>query len=250
MNFIKLPNLPEGDTALAAVSFAYPDILRALRALGMELIEIQPGRCLPGPVGSHADMLLHHLGGNQMVTARGEASLKDTLRQFDFEVIESNGCLSERYPDDVPLNAARVGNFLFCRQDSLDLEIGRYCSRHGVSVIPVRQGYARCSTVVVSESAIMTADSSIAQAAESADLDVLRIRPGHVRLEGYPYGFLGGACGMIGKNKLAFAGNVGLHPDYEAIKKFCGNRNVETISLADMPLTDIGGILPLKIADD
>ena len=250
MKFVELPNLPKGDTALAAVSFAYPDILRALRALGMELIEIQPSRRLSAPVSSHADMQLHHLGGNHVVTVRAEASLKDALKQFDFEVIESNNCISDSYPNDVPLNAARVGKFLFCRQDTLDGEISRYCSRHGVSVIPVRQGYAKCSTVVVNESAIMTADLSIAQAAESSGLDVLRITPGHVRLEGYQYGFLGGACGLIGKNKLAFAGNVSLHPDYEAIKKFCGNRNVETVSLADMPLTDIGGILPLKITDD
>ncbi len=81
-------------------------------------------------------------------------------------------------------------------------------------------------------------------------MDILKITPGYVNLEGYEYGFLGGACGMIGKGKLAFTGSIQNHPDYSDMKSFCDQKKVELISLTDGPLLDIGGILPLKTVSE
>lgn len=250
MKFIRIPNLPEADAALAAVSGTYPALIDALHAFNIDTIPIRCCQRLSKPVASHADMLLHHLGDNRVVVADGETYLTEKLQRYGFAVTHSNICISNAYPNDIVLNAARVGNYLFAKSTELDPAIGCHCMEKHIEIIPAKQGYAKCSTAVVNRDSIITEDPSISEAAKKKGIDVLTITPGHVRLEGYNYGFLGGTCGLIGKNKLAFFGNIQTHPDYEKIRNFCVSKNVTLISLTDGPLIDVGGILPLKIKSE
>ena len=89
---------------------------------------------------------------------------------------------------------------------------------------------------------IITSDMSVYDKAGKKGVDVLLIEKGHIDLNGYDYGFIGGASGLISKNKLAFTGNVKLYPDYEAIKNFCNDRGVEIISLSEKKLYDYGSL--------
>lgn len=248
MCFIKVPNLPESDVAVAAMSGTYPEITDALTGLGINVISVKPCKDLGESVCCHADMLLHHLGKNQMVVANGEEYLKKELEKFGFEASYSNKCILNSYPNDVILNCARVGNKLIADKSALDNTVSDYCEVNSIEIVSVKQGYAKCSTVVIDSSSIITADPSIAKAAVTEGIDVLKIIPGNIYLEGYEYGFLGGACGMIGKGKLAFTGYIKEHPDYCKIKAFCDQKKVELISLYNGPLIDVGGILPLKTA--
>lgn len=246
MEFVNHPNLPDSDVALVAMSDTYQDITDAVRKLGIDVMTVKPCSKLSKPVSGHTDMLLHHLGDNRVVIVDGEEYLKNQLASYGFAVTESNKCISAIYPDDVILNAARVGNKLFANESALDETIKNYCGQQGVQIIPVKQGYAKCSVAVVDESSIITADCSIAKAAISAGLDVLQIEPGYVELEGYNYGFIGGTCGKISKDILAFTGLVQSHPNYKEIEAFCRSKNIKILSLTNLPLIDIGGIIPLK----
>lgn len=68
---------------------------------------------------------------------------------------------------------------------------------------------------------------------------------GQIKLIGHEYGFIGGCCGFIDKNLLAFNGRLDTIDDADKIKDFLGKYNVKYIELTDAPLTDIGGIVPL-----
>ncbi|HEX2937719.1 MAG TPA: hypothetical protein VHO66_02260 [Ruminiclostridium sp.] len=246
MEFVHNPNLPDSDVALIAMSDTYPKLTDAVHKLGIDVIAVKPCSKLSKPVSSHADMLLHHLGEDQTVIAYGEEDLKNQLQRYGFRAVTSNICALNRYPEEILLNAARVGNKLFANCSALDKTIKDYCDKQGVQVIPVKQGYAKCSVAVVDESSIITADPSIANAANAAGLDVLGIAPGYVELKGYDYGFLGGTCGKISKDILAFTGSVRLHPDYKRIEAFCNSKKVKILPLTNSTLIDIGGIIPLK----
>ncbi len=244
-SFIAKPHLPQKKVTLAAVSALYPHIIHALRERGTAVVEVAPNSALTGAVASHADMLLHHLGGREVVVANGEAILKNELEKYGFHVIPAGKPLSAQYPDDVALNAARVGKYLFCREKSLEEQVAYGCQEQAVKIISVRQGYAKCSTAVIDNESIITADPSIAKSAAARDLNVLQITPGSVKLDGFQYGFLGGACGLISKHELAFTGKISEHPDYQAIQLFCSRRGIELISLTNQPLIDVGSIIPL-----
>ena len=245
MRFPENPNLPEAEVGLAAVSGTYEEVVRGLRRHGVEVVPIGPHPALAEAVRSHADMLCHPLGGSRIVVARGENELKTRLESYGFTVTESASEIERPYPNDAALNAARVGNRLIANPKVLDPIVLKYCREVGIKLLPVRQGYARCSVVIVDENSIVTSDEGVTAAASKAGLDVLKVRPGFVGLPGYPYGFLGGACGKIGKNRLAFAGDLRTHPDCEKIEAFLNARQIEIVCLCGGPLLDVGGILPL-----
>jgi len=246
MCFVKTPNLPESDAVLVAVSATYQGIIDSLHALGMESIAVKPCLNLSDPVNSHADMLLHHLGGNKIVVAKGEEYLKSEFESQGFEVTVSNKCISKLYPTDVPLNAARVGNRLIANQASLDGVIISDCIKKSIKIIPVKQGYAKCSTIVVDNHSIITADQSIAKAATAAQIDALLIEPGFIALKGCNYGFIGGTCGFINQNTIVFTGNIKAHPSYNIMKNFFSERDIQIVSLTNGELIDIGGIIALR----
>ena len=147
------------------------------------------------------------------------------------------------YPYDVKLNAAMFGDNLICNGKYTDERIIAYAKQTGKNIIDVKQGYAKCSVCIVDENSIITSDESIYKKVTQNNINALLIEKGHIDLNGYNYGFIGGCSGLINKNKLAFTGNITLHPNYNDIKKFCDNREVEVISLSNKKLYDYGSLL-------
>lgn len=245
MKLIHTPNLPKADVSLVAVSAAYPGVLLKLKDMGIKVIPIGPRKSLPAPVQSHADILCHPLGDCRIVVAKGEETLISRLKRYGFQVTESKSNVAGPYPNDSALNAARVGGSLIANPEFLDRTILDDCFSNGIRIVEVRQGYAKCSTAVVDEESIMTSDDGIEAAAVKAGINVLKIHPGSIQLPGYSYGFIGGACGLIGRKKMAFAGNPSGHPDFYKMQKFFNCRKIEIIALSAGPLLDIGGMIPL-----
>jgi hypothetical protein len=161
-------------------------------------------------------------------------------------VLEQHG-IAPAYPKDAALNCFALGGKLYCNPKAVSRALLEHYVAMGFVIAPVKQGYAKCSTCVVDERSIITADLSIARAAKSNGLDVLVIKSGHIALPGLDCGFIGGAAGLIEKGKLAVFGSLKTHPDGETIRRFCKARGVETIELADSPLIDIGGIVCLDM---
>ena len=109
-------------------------------------------------------------------------------------------------------------------------------------IINVRQGYAKCSIVIVDEESIITYDRGIASKCLNAGMNVLTVSPGHMVLDGYGSGFIGGTSGRIG-NTVYFYGDLSAHPDCDAIVHFIEERGHEVKWFREWPLTDIGSIL-------
>lgn len=149
--------------------------------------------------------------------------------------------LGAEYPADVPLNAAVFGNYAILNPKTVCPNINFF----GRTLIPVRQGYAKCSAVPVTENAIITDDVAIASAAEKNGLEVLLVSKGDVLLPGREYGFIGGCCGLIAPDIMLFNGALASHGDADRIRAFLHSFGVRIEETGNFPLTDIGGILPL-----
>lgn len=247
LNFVENPNLPNNRVSTVMISeCAGNDVISHLERKKIEVITVPVCGDVALPVSNHPDMLFHHLGGNQIAKYRGaDKKVCYRLAKLGFELIESTKVLSPIYPYDIALNAARVGDFLFCKKRHTDKVIIDDNERRGIHIIPVTQGYTKCSVCVVDENSIITADVGIAEAARNNGFDVLIISEGFIKLPGYNSGFIGGCCGKINCNKLAFCGEISNHPDFESIKKFMSDRKIEIETLGNSPLLDIGSIIPL-----
>ena len=128
----------------------------------------------------------------------------------------------------------------------MDAGLTAFLRTTGREMIQVKQGYAKCSVCFVTDRAFITEDPSIAHALEKRGADVLRIAPGDIYLSERHYGFFGGASGKLAKDRLAVAGSLAAHRDGRRIREFAQQNGVDIVELTNCPITDIGGILPLK----
>ncbi len=58
-------------------------------------------------------------------------------------------------------------------------------------------------------------------------------------------GFIGGATGLIAKDKLLFTGDITLHKNYKEINDFLSLKAVDMVIIKDEHLIDLGTIIPV-----
>ena len=150
--------------------------------------------------------------------------------------------LAKDYPGHAIYNGCSTGKYFLHNLKITDGELLEAVDKLGLTKVHVPQGYAKCNIVVVDEKSIITSDLGIAKAATNAGLNVLVIHKGQVVLDGYPYGFLGGASGKVG-NVILFNGDLSKHSNFIEIKRFIEDRGLEIKYFDGYPLTDIGSII-------
>ena len=200
---------------------------------------------LSEPVSSHPDMLLWRFE-NKIVAydeyAKAVPSVFDALKRIGYEMILEKAPASPNYPYDVPLNCASVGKYVFANKSSVSAQVRKIIDSNGIELLHTKQGYAKCSTVTVSDNAIITADPSIYAVALKNGIDALFVESCGVGLNGYDHGFIGGASGVTDTHVL-FSGDLSLHPSEKIISDFCKAHNKTVVSLSSAPLYDYGTIM-------
>ncbi len=244
ISMIEYPHLPQSKVTVVAVSEEYPQVISALENLGCTVLTVKVSLQLDKPVASHADMQLMPLGGEHFLIAPNQTELISQLSLIGAKIWIGEQ-LEAQYPKDVVYNAVRLKNNYICNNKTISKTAKAYFDKQGLNPILVAQGYTKCSVCVVDENSIITADVKIAAAAKSAGIDVLQIRPGYIKIPNYDTGFIGGCCGKLNKDQIAFTGKLSTHQDAEMIKQFLQKRKIEIIELTDKPLFDIGSIIPI-----
>lgn len=201
-------------------------LLSYLRSCGHKVTVIREAPALGKAVGAHADLHLCKVG--------------------DGAVFAESGDFTPKYPQNAAFCAVSLDRYLIHRLDITSPAVLSRAKELGLTPVNVRQGYTRCSTVIVSGSAIITSDKGIYNAGLSLpDVDVLLVRDGYVSLPGYPTGFLGGASGRVG-DEVIFNGNLSRHPDFEAILDFICAHGAKVRYFPEYELCDIGSIIEVN----
>ncbi len=212
---------------------------------GFDIIELPLWNRLAPPVSGHPDMLLF-FADNKIITHRGYSELASKqiskLIGQGFEIILSDEKISDKYPNDILFNCVEFENAIFGNEKHTSKHIIEYAISRSKRFVSVKQGYAKCSVAKISENAAITADKSLYKAMIKNGIDVLLISPGGVTLEGYDYGFIGGATGGC-CDKIYFIGDPLLHPDGAAMINFCEKHKKSPIALSSEKLFDGGSLL-------
>ncbi len=239
-SFIENPNLPCRKVAHAVVSPQYPQVTAALQSIGIKTLSVCECKDVLYPLRNHSDMLFSYLGSGSFAVENSQIALRDSIKALGGIFVDDSVNLSSSYPNDIPLNFCVIGNNVIGLADKMHPKM-----IFGRKLINVRQGYAKCSCVPVDENSLITDDSAIYSICSTLGMDVLLVGKGSVRLEGFDFGFIGGCCGKISKDTVAFCGDIKLHTDYKQIDAFLRERNVYPLSLFGGSLLDIGSIIPI-----
>lgn len=247
-SFILNPNLPQSNISLAVVDGRINyEMEQELIKNNIRLIKTGKIECLDDAVSFHPDMMMHHLGGSDIVVAKNiPQKTVYTLEEEGFNVICGKCEAAGRYPHDVGYNAARIGNYAFCNVKYTDEVLLENLCKRNIRIIDVKQGYSKCSICIVSSKSAVTSDVGLHNILNDNGIETLLITPGFIRLFDYNYGFIGGASGSISKDTIAFFGNIASHPGYISIKSFLRKNGKKLKNLDENILWDFGTLLPLK----
>lgn len=248
------PLFPQ-EKAVVAVSEEAKSVINSLKSNGYTVFEIAKNPKLEPSVASHADCNLQRIDENTYFVDKGNCNaLKNFLISLPIVNNLTNNSSLNIYPVDVyspypyeaGINVKRIDGGIVCNTKCVDEKIKQYALENDLKLFHCNQGYVGCSSVLVAPNAVMTDDKSVYACFNSIGFDCLMLSKGQIKLSGHSYGFIGGCCGFVDKNLLAFTGNIKSHRDYIRIKNFLDKYNVTALELTDDVLTDIGGIVPIR----
>ena len=215
-----------------------------LKRENLDVLWLPDNQYVDKRLAGHVDLSMLRLGDGRLMAAPYLIGSREVryLIEMGLKVDTADILQSENYPADAGLNMCVVGEYLiYDPAAAYKKAVDHLIKENGKIPIFCRQGYTRCSTCVVDGHSIITSDEGIAKAAGEGGLDVLKITPGHVILDGFSYGFIGGATFSLPDGRLAFTGRLDKHPDKATIEIFLEQRNVQPVYLTDEEIFDIGG---------
>ena len=215
-----------------------------LKQNGHNLIEIRKTSAVYAAVSTHADIYLCSLKNGIVIAAEQQQYIEERLLQNKLPFSVGSSRLSCKYPGNILFNAAQVGGYLVHNINYTDQVILHKAREAGLKLLHVKQGYTKCSLAVVDDDSVITSDRGIAAVLTEYGLNVLLISTGHVRLEGFPYGFIGGATGRV-QDEIIFNGDLSSHPDFLKIVEFIEQRELRPVYFKEYPLEDIGSVIQL-----
>ena len=241
------PNLPNKKVSKVYMSAQFPNFCRELNLLGITTVNTSDIAGFLPFEAMHADMQFLPIDEDcAFILSTAADVLPEDIKKLYKTFTEIPVPDNTGYPNNVLLNIAVINQKAFGLKKAVPQAVLDEMSVRNMEFIDVNQGYAKCSAAVVADNAVITADVSIYNACKSEGIDVLKISAGNIILPKCNYGFIGGCCGKISQDTLAFSGNIKLHPDYRNIKDFCKNYNTDLLSLSNEPIIDIGGIIPIN----
>lgn len=214
-----------------------PFFEKSLEKQGFEPVWMPDNPLLDPRLSGHADLSAINLG-KKMIVSRHIYENELLVKKITNRGMELICCKREQgcvYPKDVNLCACVSGKYLVhnsAHTDEAIIENTDHTKLH------VKQGYANCMILAFGDR-IITADSGVAAKATEQGIDVLKITPGQIRLEGFDEGFIGGASFVCGET-VYFTGEIGTHPDADKIKAFVRASGYEICCLSTGELIDIG----------
>lgn len=246
MKYIENPNFPKGKVTVSAVSSEADDVISTLESNKVIVVPIEQQDRLPVGIASHADLSLIHLGENCVMKVRCSKFSGEILNMLGFNIMTTEKEIGNDYPNDCIINAEIIGKNVIINPYIADKKLLELIEEKNLNIIAVKQGYAKCSCLAVTNDAIITADEGISKILQSqSDIEVLNIKEGGIYLKGYDTGLIGGCGGMVEEKILGTSGDIKTLYDYNNIKDFLRNRNIYCENLGGKTLKDIGGILPL-----
>ena len=204
------------------------------------------------PVCAHPDLsLFPYPHGVLALKPAYDSIFEQMFDEEGGEVRHNVMCVGEdfkkvSYPADCRFNFALCGNKLIGNMRVIHPCIAALAEKYGWKKIHVHQGYAKCNICIISENALITEDVGIAAACEKEKIEVLLLQTKGVALNGYDYGFIGGASSSVWESShgkhIFFCGNFQAHHEAERIIRFCLAHDVRPLSLSDEPLYDYGSV--------
>lgn len=216
-------------------------LLKPLINQGFQVALMPDNPCVDARLASHVDLSIIVLPDKNIVVSEhlyGNENIVNHLTNRNFKIHKIEKSQAAVYPGDAALCACICGNTLIHNTEITDQAI---LNAFSGNIINVNQGYSNCTICALDDRSVITSDSGIASKLISVGWDVLKIEQGMVELQGFDYGFIGGASFAV-KNTLYFTGRFPCDTE-NVIEEFAEARKKKVVYLTNEKAFDIGGAM-------
>ena len=220
-----------------------------LKELGYDLIEIKKSTNVYEEISSHVDIFTCKIGDVLIVEPSQYEQIKVKFSQ-EHKTISGQEQISSKYPEDIKYNVCTIGKKAIHNFQHTDLAIKEELTNQGYALINTTQGYTNCSIAVIDENSAIVTDKGLYKILQKHNIDVLYLKyePDIKLLNNNKYsnkkGFIGGAISRIANEIIVF-GDLNKIDQYNIIRNFITNKNINIIEFENLDVIDYGGIVEL-----
>lgn len=200
-----------------------------------EVIELETNGVVPDPISGHPDIFICQVGATYAVAPQLPRKIFKAMSKR--KIVEGDAIVRE-YPGCAAYNALATDHFLIHLSQAIDPAIIELAE--GLTKIPVKQGFSRCSAIPVGEGFI-TSDKGIFHKLGDLHIDALFVSPAGIQLPGHEYGLFGGCCGVFDRT-LFILGSLDYFHDGVRVKSYVARQGFKIVELTNGPLFDGGGL--------
>lgn len=224
--------------------------LQRLLSFGFNLIPTDKVSSLYEAVDGHPDLQFFRIENKIIAQKDLREKQIELLSNLGTSITLGNSTLSLPYPGNIPYNALLTPDLLMHRLDATDpvilSEIQELKKSKEISLVNVKQGYSRCSCAYVGNNSYVTEDIVMAEKLTSLKKQVFYQKHSNVYLEGFDFGFIGGALSLIsiqGEELVLISGSLDSYFYGKELKAFLAQRNIRYECIGEGKLMDRGTII-------
>lgn len=186
-------------------------------------------------IADHPDLSLCKVDENTIIIDASVSSYyKDKLPHI--RIIKGEK-VSYKYPNDSIYNVVSFKEF-YIHNNFTEKNIRKYFKNK--DHLFVKQGYTRCSTIVLNDS-LLTSDLGIYKRLKDK-LKIYLLNEEEIELDGFSKGFLGGCFGLVDEKIALFNGNIERLSSYDIIKSIIVKEKLDLL-YPDSNLLDTGSLI-------
>ena len=220
------------------INFSDKEIISKMKDLGYQCIAVIPSDRVSGPISAHSDVLYLKTGNSDIIASACQKENFSLLEEAGYRITVCTE-LQPGYKTESLLNYIINNEYIIYNPDTA-MKIN-----NNKAEIKVKQGYTKCSTICINSRAYITDDENIKRALTANNLDCLKIEKGDINLDGYNYGFIGGASVKLNEKEILFFGDIENNNDKKAVVEFLKKYGMKAIFIKNKKLNDIGSALIL-----
>lgn len=241
------PFIPEKKPRYVIIDYrASKEVIEFFDKKGIKSIKTCPCLELQEPVNGHPDMVMHPVDERTFVVAPNVFNYYAAqLTCIGIKVIKGGKTLHRNYPDDIAYNVARIGRYAVHNMRYTD-EVLRCCLEAvKTEFIHVSQGYAKCSIAPLDSNKAVTSDEGVHRILRLNGIECLCMNPGIVRLDGYDYGFIGGAVFILEPGIFVLSGRIKDQSEDERLRAFTKTSGYKYVEASKEEISDLGTVIPV-----
>lgn len=194
-------------------------------------------------ISGHPDIFMTVVDNQLIVAPNLPGFIKQKLISNQCKFIEGYEPVGAQFPETTAYNVVCTSKYIFHNFKHTEHRIKEIATN--LIPIDVPQAYTRCNLLPLNGNDFITSDPGINKVLNRSGFNALFVNPHDILLQGFSYGFFGGACGVSG-NSVFIIGNLDKFMDGHKVRSFLENLNFEIIELYDGPLFDGGSLFFIK----